>query len=224
MGVAFYDPVTGKPVYNDTSSTQADLQAGADYTEKMGNRRRGTAAQRGTVSNPVGLEWYETDTGYVWLLTATGWKLSLAGRVPFFRYHKTAPFKWPSPNPGTVVWDALVRGALEGWTYSNGAFTCVIPGEWEWDARAGIVNGSGAASANARWYLNSSGTIGHGGGQASLAYTTHGFAYRDVFAAGDVVEFKLVSTAAVDGVLTDGGNGSDKVQLTWLSCQFKGLY
>lgn len=77
MSVASTDVATGKPTFNDTSTTQADLQAAANYAESVGWRRRDTAAARAALGGSVanGFEFYETDTGITWLRVGGAWTI-----------------------------------------------------------------------------------------------------------------------------------------------------
>lgn len=69
----------GGPVFTNTpTQTALDMNAGRQFTEKMGNRINDTAANR-AVASPVwvGLEWYETDTGISYMYTSSGWVIWL---------------------------------------------------------------------------------------------------------------------------------------------------
>ena len=76
MGISTTAPLTGKPTYTDTSTTQADLQAAADYAEKVGNYVAGLASSRPATARD-GWLYYETDTGLLWQMKGTTWKLIL---------------------------------------------------------------------------------------------------------------------------------------------------
>lgn len=62
MGVASTDASTGKPIFNDSSTTQADLQAAADYAASVGNSRRGTTTERNAALSALanGFMWADT--------------------------------------------------------------------------------------------------------------------------------------------------------------------
>ncbi len=77
---------------NDDPDFAADPTAVSDYAAIVGNRKKGTAAQRQALSGSdvwAGLEFYETDTGFTFLYTGTAWInmqfayfSTLAGSVP----------------------------------------------------------------------------------------------------------------------------------------------
>lgn len=65
---------TGKPLYDDNSEPQADLQAAVEYAEKVGGLLKVTAAERGSLTGSqtkVGWLIVETDTNRVYLRTAS---------------------------------------------------------------------------------------------------------------------------------------------------------
>lgn len=76
MGVASYDGTTGKPTYNNSSTTQGDLQAAADYAASVGNHRIGTTAARTALTTkPQGLTYGDQTDGRLYMWDSVGWSL-----------------------------------------------------------------------------------------------------------------------------------------------------
>jgi hypothetical protein len=84
LGIASTDLTTFKPTFNDTSSTQADIQAAADYAEKVGNYLTGLASAK-PASARNGFMYTETDTGITWLMASGTWvaiaQVEVAGTI-----------------------------------------------------------------------------------------------------------------------------------------------
>lgn len=71
----------GKPIYDDQNDPRADLQGAADWADRAGGLLQGTKAEReGLTSAQSSIGWLfsETDTGFVYIRTNTGWRFLAA--------------------------------------------------------------------------------------------------------------------------------------------------
>lgn len=72
----------GKPTFDDEADPQVDLQASADWADKVGAGIRGTRAERLLLTSSdiqAGQTYAETDTGLVYLRLSGGWKCITTG-------------------------------------------------------------------------------------------------------------------------------------------------
>lgn len=77
--MGFNTDTRGKPEFTDTpAQTVADLQAAADFADKVGGLLKGTSTERDLLSaGEVATGWLfsETDTGYLYRRVTAGWEL-----------------------------------------------------------------------------------------------------------------------------------------------------
>lgn len=86
MAVQSTDPKTGKPTFNDVSTTQADLQALADWADPSRNLTFATAAALPATSFPGQRAYVNADPGGgngAYVSDGTGWKRTWSPGTPY---------------------------------------------------------------------------------------------------------------------------------------------
>lgn len=116
---------TGKPIYNNTSTTQADLQTAADYAKKTGNRRTGTTTERNAATDVWNdIVWGDSTDGNEYKRVGGSWvlltTLGLADDMGLRLIHPTS-----ATGTGTVSLGANGKVTFSGSTTIslNGIFS-----------------------------------------------------------------------------------------------------
>lgn len=116
--MGFTKDATGRPVYNnDIADPVGQLQASADFAALVGNRRKGTRAERLAVSGYPGVEWEETDTlfTYKYFGTPIGNWVRVDGGHTLSKYGVWTPVAsaFPVIKTGVAAGDTSPAGLLQ---------------------------------------------------------------------------------------------------------------
>ena len=214
MGIASTDPVTGKPTFNDVSTTQADLQALAEFAAMGLGETVPTATSLPDPSTWPGRLILASDTKILWASNGSQWIVAGNAYPPHALYLKTVPFPWPN-TVAIHTWDsAAVEGAVAGFTVSGGTqrFTITQAGVWRFAGALGIPTATGYANIEIR--KNGSADRRFNNIASSTAISSAQFDYERQLAAGDYIEF-WTAGSNLTGTTTDAG-----AQLAFLNVDF----
>jgi len=202
---------TGKPLYNSTPETVADLQAAVDFAELTGGILKGTAAQRGNLTTaqwPVGWLFSETDTGRLYLRTTAETTGVLVGGkgLPHFAYQRIDPIGFDTTLAAITYAETPFEGELMGFTTNNRrVFTCDIAGVYVVAAVAAAVSGAGITETYTNLQIQRNGVTLAAGNSQSIAragWFTSPTATASAtvrFQRGDTLQVAIQSGAAVQG-------------------------
>ena len=153
---------TGEPVYNNTSSTQADIQAAADYAASLTSQTVSTFANLSTVPyTQVGMIRFVTaeNSGYIYTGVTYGW-VPIVGGIAAYNIKTSAMSGISSGTPNQITtWD--VQNITGGITYTVGVFTLPVTGWYR--LNAWIAGLSGYGTLNQIW-IAKNGTTGYSTG------------------------------------------------------------
>jgi hypothetical protein len=214
MGIASTDPVTGKPTFNDVSTTQADLQAAVDFAAKGLGETTPSATSLPSPSTWPGRTILALDTKIVWVSNGSQWIQAGNAYPPHARYLKTSAFPWPS-TVAIHTWDATpVEGAVAGFTVSGGVqrFTITQAGLWRFAGALGVPTASGFANIEIR--KNGTADARFNNAASSSAVISAQFDYEKQLAVNDYIEFWTVGSN-LTGTTNDSG-----AQLAFLTVDY----
>lgn len=192
----------GKPIYNGTPQTIADLQGAADWADKVGGVLRVTQAERlALTSSQVSLGWLvvETDTGMLYQRTAGGWALMSRAVLSVVRenaFPVTQSVSTDVPFGGGSV---VQIGHGIDFVAATGIATISIPGLYRCRGQ-GTWAGGGAANSHYLMLSKNNAEMGAGSAMASLAVTdlilTQSVETEFQLGVGDTVRLKAYQASA----------------------------
>lgn len=189
----------GKPLFADTpTQTITDMQAAADFAEKIGGLLKGTSADRESLTAgqlTTGWLFSETDTGAIYQWATSGWSM-VARPAMFFRLGRTTAFDFTNVFV-KMTWDAPAPGVIQGFeTLDNQTFTCKVPGTYMVNAILVDQGSSAVTSIQVRVLKN-------GVAAYNKLDTTSGVpAIWKSHECGGPVRFEIGDTLAVDRLAT----------------------
>lgn len=155
MGTTTNDPVTGKPIINNTPQTQSDLQAVADYAASQGPISVGSFSALSSIPfKRAGMVVEVADTGRLYKLKADATTWQAVDRISIYNASPAARSgaNWDGVSPiieklGSVVVIASVASigtfAWPGGAFPNGLLSVQLTsGDYSVSARTLIVGGS----------------------------------------------------------------------------------
>lgn len=138
-----------------------------------------------------------------------------AVRRPWFKWYKTNPFNWLASPGVTILWDSIVDGEMDGWSYdaATGRFTCLSPGTWTFYGQVGVVGGA-TTFTNTVWVVNGLDYEGSNGVSSTTGRTSQNTQMTKTFARDDQVWMKIFAGTLIGGAPVDGTK-----QMTYLTCE-----